>query len=508
MRRYQFFFLILILISCENNDVSYIQKTDKLNVLFIISDDLNCDLGTYGNNEVSSPNLDALSKKGVQFNNAHCQYPHCGPSRSSIMTGMYSDQTKILDNNIYLRSAIPDVVTLAQRFKQQGYQSIRIGKIFHLDNPGNIGTSGIDDVYSWTHTINPYGRDKVDEHLINSLAHRRYGGTLSWLAAEGKDNEQTDGIAATEAIEQLEKFANSGDNFFLALGFMKPHLPFVAPAKYFETYCTDSLVIPDIPDEYLSTLPLPSRKSISSRKLQINLKDSLAKEIKQGYYATVSFMDEQVGRVLKKLKETGLDRNTIVVFTSDHGFHLGEHGHWQKQTLFENSTKVPLIFYIPDNISNDFTTNTPVELIDIYPTLLDLVGIEIPKNVTGRSLKEVLFKRESSVRASALTKWRNGYSIKTERYRITSWGESGSLGFELYDHRYDAQELNNLANDSSYSSVFDSLKVVLNNRIIESKQKPQNLGRQIEGIQPIHVPKVITYRDIHNLNGDITFYNE
>ena len=234
----------------------------------------------------------------------------------------------------------------------------------------------------------------------------------------------------------------------------------------------------------------------------------VAKEIKKGYYATVSFMDEQVGRVLKKLKETGLDRNTIVVFTSDHGFHLGEHGHWQKQTLFGNSTKVPLIFYIPDNISNDFTTNTPVELIDIYPTLLDLVGIEIPKNVVGISLKEVLFKQEPSVRASALTKWKNGYSIKTERYRITSWGDNGSLGFELYDHRYDTQELNNLANDSSYSSVFDSLKISLNNRILESKQKPKNLGRQIEGVKPIHIPKVVTYRDIHNLNGNVTFYDE
>lgn len=508
MKKYHLFFMLLILLSCESNDISHIQNHHKLNVLFIISDDLNCDLGAYGNKDVKSPNIDALAKKSVQFNNAHCQYPHCGPSRASIMTGMYSDQTKIIENNIYLRSAIPDVVTLAQRFKQQGYQSIRIGKIFHLDNPGTIGTSGIDDIYSWTHTINPYGRDKVDEHLINSLAHRRYGGTLSWLAAEGNDNEQTDGIAAIEAVEQLEKFANSGDNFFLALGFMKPHLPFVAPVKYFDTYNTDSILIPKTSNEYLSTLPVPASKSISSRKLQINLDDSLAKEIKKGYYATVSFMDEQVGRVLKKLEETGLERNTIVVFTSDHGFHLGEHGHWQKQTLFENSTKVPLIFYVPDNISYDFTTNTPVELIDIYPTLLDLAGIEIPKNVVGRSLKEVLCKRDSSVRESALTKWRNGYSIKTDRYRITSWGDDGSLGFELYDHRYDTQELTNLANDSLYSSVFDSLKVALNSRIFESKQKPRNLGRQIEGVKPINTPKFVTYRDIHNLNGDVTFYDE
>ena len=190
------------------------------------------------------------------------------------------------------------------------------------------------------------------------------------------DIKHTDGIAATEAIEQLDRFATSGDNFFLALGLMKPHLPFVAPSKYFEYYNSDSISIPFLPDDYLDHLPEPAAKSVSSRKIQLNLKDSLAKKIKTAYYASVSFMDAQVGKVLKKLEDTGLDKNTIVVFTSDHGFHLGEHGHWQKQTLFDNSTRVPLIFYVPNNVSMGFKTNTPVELIDIYPTLLDLVGMK------------------------------------------------------------------------------------------------------------------------------------
>ena len=181
MIRLIYLIIAITFLSCQANNTSRNILPTKLNVLFIISDDLNCDLGVYENDVVKSPNINMLANKGVQFNNAHCQYPHCGPSRSSLMTGMYSDQTKINQNNIYLRSTVPDVVTLAQRFKQQGYQTVRIGKIFHLDNPGTIGTSGIDDIFSWTRTINPYGIDKLNEYLIESLVPRRYGGTLSWL---------------------------------------------------------------------------------------------------------------------------------------------------------------------------------------------------------------------------------------------------------------------------------------------------------------------------------------
>ena len=161
-----------------------------------------------------SPNIDKLAKEGALFENAHVQYPLCGPSRASLMTGMYPDQTLITKNNVLIRNTIPDVVTMGQRFRQQGYRSVRIGKIYHYDNPSAIGTSGADDIYTWDQTINPYGRDKVEEYKINTLAPRQYGGTLSWLSAEGNDNEQTDGIAATEAIEQLEYFSKNGKIFF------------------------------------------------------------------------------------------------------------------------------------------------------------------------------------------------------------------------------------------------------------------------------------------------------
>ena len=229
--KFLFFLVLFFLFSCSEVEKNTNSK-EKLNVLLIIADDLNCDLGAYGNLVVKTPNIDRFAEKGILFENAHNQYPLCGPSRASFMTGMYTNQTKITRNNMNLRNSIPDVITLGQRFRQSGYQSVRIGKMFHYDNPSAIGTSGNDDIYSWDQTVNPYGRDKIEEYKIKTLSARKYGGTLSWLAAEGEDNEQTDGIAASEAIKKLDYFASSETPFFLAVGFFRPHTPFVAPKEY------------------------------------------------------------------------------------------------------------------------------------------------------------------------------------------------------------------------------------------------------------------------------------
>ena len=476
-------FFVLVL-GCKKSNT--IDKNQKLNVLFIIADDLNCDLGSYGHPQVISPNIDKLAKNGTLFGNVHNQYPLCGPSRASFMTGMYTDQTKMTNNNVLLRTTVPDVITMGQRFRQQGYRSVRIGKIYHFDNPSSIGTSSADDIYTWDQTINPYGRDKIEEYKINTLTTRQYGGTLSWLAADGTDEEQTDGIGATEAIEQLESFSKTGQNFFLAVGMYRPHTPFVAPKKYFDMYDRNSIEIPynGSNDEYLKTIPKTAANSIRLKKNQIklNLKSNkkLAQEIKEAYFATTTFVDAQIGRILKKLKQTGLDKNTIVVFTSDHGYHLGEHGHWQKQTLFDNSTRVPLIFSGPGIESNIRIENSPVELIDIYPTLMDLTGIESPDHVVGKSLKPVFENNNFKIRNSALTKWKNGYSIKTENFRLTKWGENGELGYELYDHSKDKEELKNLVNDTNYSLLLDSLKIEIDIRIADAKLKPKGIGRQFE----------------------------
>ena len=232
-------------------------------------------------------------------------------------------------------------------------------------------------------------------------------------------------------------------------------------------------------DEYLSTIPIPAAISVRWKKDQILLNDKsnhkLAQEIKEAYYATTTFVDAQIGRILKKLKETGLDKNTIVVFTSDHGYHLGEHGHWQKQTLFDDSTRVPLIFSGP-GVSKGVRSNSPVELIDIYPTLMDLTKIETPSNVVGKSLTPIFQDSTHKVRRSALTRWRasqhgnlnfsesgiQGYSVKTERCRLTKWGEKGEHGYEFYDHSIDENEMNNLINNSNYINIIDSLKKSFN----------------------------------------------
>ena len=484
------------------NDVSF---SEKLNVLFIIADDLNCDIGVYGNKIVKTPNIDQLAQNGTLFQNAHCQYPLCGPSRASFMTGMYTNQTKMTKNNVFLRSTVPDVTTIGQRFREQGYQSVRIGKIFHYDNPSTIGTSGIDDIFSWDQTINPYGRDKIEEYKINTLSPRRYGGTLSWMASDGEDEEQTDGIGASEAIKKLEKFSKTGDNFFLAVGFFRPHTPFVAPKKYFDLYNKEEIIIPESSPEYLKTIPLPAAKSIRAKKNQLNLDEDLAKEIKQAYYATISFVDAQLGRIIDKLKQTGLDKNTIIVFISDHGYHMGEHGHWQKQTLFENSTNVPLIINVPGADYKSIKTMSPVELIDIFPTLMDLTNIISPSHLVGKSLKPIIENKSSSVRDNALTRWRNGYSLKTERFRLTKWNMQSGFQYELYDHKFDTDELNNLALNPSYKVICDSLVKIIDGRIINANTKPDGLGRQISNVKPITKPLNLTYGDLYDENGKRIF---
>ena len=509
----QLFFALLCCYSCSDvekkeklNNNSTSQVSEKLNVLLIIADDLNCDIGAYGNLVVKTPNIDRLAERGVLFKNTHNQYPLCGPSRASFMTGMYTNQTKITRNNMNLRNSVPDVITLGQRFRQQGYQSIRIGKMFHYDNPSAIGTAGNDDIYSWDQTVNPYGRDKIEEYKINTLKARRYGGTLSWLSADGKDDEQTDGIAASEAIKKLDDFANRDTPFFLAVGFFRPHTPFVAPKKYFDLYDQEKIEIPEISVDYLATLPEPAVKSIRAKKNQIDLEKELAQEIKEAYYATISFVDAQLGRILDQLEANGLDENTVVVFTSDHGYHMGEHGHWQKQTLFENSTRVPLIISAPNLDKKGEISDSPVELIDLYPTLMDLTNINTPEHVVGKSLKPIIKNVNASVRESALTRWRNGYSIKTKRYRLTKWGINGELGYELYDHKNDEKELINLSSNQDYNEVLDSLKLLIEQRIAEASIKPRNLGRQFENAKPMFKAKNITFGDIHEVNGEIMYF--
>ena len=218
-------------------------------------------------------------------------------------------------------------------------------------------------------------------------------------------------------------------------------------------------------------------------------------------YTTISFVDIQVGKILDHLESNGLDKNTIIVFTSDHGYHLGEHGHWQKQTLFENATRIPLIISAPNLENIGVRSKSPVELIDLYPTLMDLTNINTPMHVVGKRLEPLMKNVNNSVRGSALTRWRKGYSIKTKRYRLTKWGSNGELGYELYDHKNDKNELINLARNQDYNQVMDSLKLVIDQRITEALIKPEGLGRQFKNVKPMYKAKYITFGE-GDLDGD------
>lgn len=445
------------------------------NVLFLVCDDLNCDIGVYGHPQVKTPNIDKLAARGTRFDRAYCQYALCGPSRASFLTGLYPDQTLIHKNGIYIREHVPNVRTLPQAFRDAGRFATRIGKLYHYNVPKHIGTSGHDDPYSWNYTINPLGRDVFDEPDIFSLVPGSFGGTLSWLAAEGTDEEQTDGMIADAAVAELARYAEEDRSFFLAVGFFRPHTPYVAPKKYFEQYPLESIVVPEVPGGYEETIPPPALKSIRRKKDQIDLPDRLAREAIQAYYASITFVDAQIGKVLDGLEEAGLSDDTVVVFTSDHGYHMGEHGHWQKTTLFENATRVPLLIASPNQTAKGGVSTTPVEMVDIYPTLIEVCGLEARSHLAGISLASVLEDAAATPRTNgALSQYESGYSLRTDRYRYTEWGEEGKEGAEFYDHENDPEELRNLLHGENPDivGVVSQLKEQLRARVAGANAEP------------------------------------
>lgn len=463
-------------VGAEKESSANKQAGKRPNVLFIICDDLNCDLGCYGHPQVKSPNIDRLAKQGMRFERAYCQYPLCGPSRASFMTGLYPDQTHIRRNAIRLRECLPDVQSMSQLYRRNGYTATRIGKIYHYNVPSDIGNDGHDDPESWDVKFNPRGRDKTDESKVFSLIPGRYGGTLSWLAADGVAAEQTDAIGAAEAIKRLKSHADSGTPFFMAVGFYRPHTPYVAPKSYFELYPPKSIHVPTVPSGYLETLPEPARLSLTRKKDQVNLADNLARQAIGAYYASITFVDEQVGQVVDAVRQLGLADDTIILFTSDHGYHMGEHGYYQKTTLFENAARVPLIVSVPGMQTAGEATSCPAEMIDFYPTLAELTGLTPPDYLSGVSLVPALKDGQARPRESALTQFANGYSIRTDRYRYTEWGPDGKLGTELYDHQSDAAEMKNLVVGSQTTTAdVAALSTLLRARVAAARTAPKGL---------------------------------
>jgi iduronate 2-sulfatase len=441
----------------------YAAPAAKLNVLFISVDDMNNDLGCYGNTTVKSPNLDKLAARGVKFDRAYCQFPLCSPSRSSIMTGLRPDQTRVFDLQYHFRAGLTDVVTMPQMFLRHGYYAARVGKIYHYGNPGEIGTSGLDDAPSWKEVFNPAGVDKtkLEPEFTNFTPQRGLGSAMGTLSdAKHRDEEHTDGMVATQAIELLEKHRN--EPFFLAVGFYKPHTPYIAPKKYFDLYPLEKIEVPKMSDDYPKSVPTPALYSTRPWP-NFGVTHQQARESKRAYYATISFVDAQIGRVIDAVEQLGLREKTVIVFWSDHGYSLGTHGLWMKQSCFEDSARVPLIIAGP-GISAGRPSPRLVELIDVYPTLADLAGLTPPANLPGASLKPLLANPDAEWKRPAFTQVERGgfpgRSVRTPRWRYTEWDE-GKQGVELYDHQNDPSEMKNLAADPKHAPTIAELKALV-----------------------------------------------
>jgi arylsulfatase A-like enzyme len=452
------------------------------NVLFLISDDLNNYLGCYDDPRAKTPNIDKLAARGVRFDKAYCTFPLCGPSRNSMLTGLYPNSTGIQSNGTLFRQTIPAQPSLSQVFRQQGYFAARIGKLYHYNVPTSIGTNGHDDPASWELELNPAGVDRLEEQpQITTLTPGQWGGTLSWYASPKSDEHHTDAMMAKDAEWVLERCARPGERpFFLAVGFFRPHTPYVSPkTPYFDMYPEAEMpVVTGVAEDQAD---VPAAALGSYKKEQDKLTDPMRREVLQAYYASISFMDAQVGRVIAALDRTGLAQNTIIVFTSDHGYHMGEHGLWQKQSLFEGSSRVPMLIVAPGVSKEGSVVSAPVSHLDLFPTLTELAGVKGPGNLQGQSLVPMIKDTSATGRGWALTqvvrgggikrfgaakatgdggKRFFGYSLRTARYRYTEWDE-GTQGSELYDHDADPKELTNLAKDPAQAAIIADLAAQL-----------------------------------------------
>lgn len=465
-----------------------------MNVLFLISDDLRPELGCYGVKEIQSPNVDRLAGRGLLFQRAYCQQAVCSPSRTSVMTGMRPDSTKVHNLTTHFREALPSVVTLPQLFKQNGYVSRGYGKIYHGEK--------LDDAHSWTAGVQPSHSGSARQHVMRQSTAARFVSVSEVVGKKQKQekveqeleeipltktdrglpfkvtddpvNSGSDGRTADQAISALQEFKKDGEPFFLAVGFRKPHLPFSIPAHYWDLYDQDKIPMADnrflptgAPD--FSMVPQNEMWNYSGVPDTADLPDGFARKLKHGYYAAVSYMDAQLGRVLDELDRLELADNTIVVLWGDQGWKLGEHNRWCKHSNVEDDTRAPLIISVPGMGSSGQSTSAIVEFLDIYPTVAELAGLSAPDTAQGKSLVPLVKDPGQPWDHVAISQYPRkvereklmGYSMRTDRYRLTKWVARDDLAkvvaVELYDHQTDPQENTNVADDPEKSEVLQKL---------------------------------------------------
>ncbi|MBI4902695.1 MAG: sulfatase [Acidobacteria bacterium] len=426
------------------------QSARRPNVLFIAVDDLRPELGCYGREYIRSPNIDRLAKRGMVFRRAYCQQAVCSPSRTSLLTGARPDSTKVYDLVTHFRDALPEVVTLPQHFKQNGYFVQSMGKIFH---------PGYDDPRSWStpwQTPNPpmYARSYTEKQDEKTKIRR--GPPVE--AGEVADDFYKDGQVANLAVKTLAELSKKTEPFFLAVGFAKPHLPFVSPNKYWDMYDPARIQLAPNPyrpkgaPEYALTTSGELRNYVGMPATG-PIPVETARRLKHGYYAAVSYMDAQVGKVLDQLDRLGLEKNTVIVLWGDHGWKLGEHGEWAKHSNVENDANAPLLLSAPGMKAAGKSTSRLVEFVDIYPTLADLAGLPVPAHVEGTSFRPLLDDPNRPWKPAAFSQYPRqklmGYSMRTERYRFTVWVDRKDHAkvdaIELYDHETDPMENTNVA---------------------------------------------------------------
>ncbi|WP_142715402.1 sulfatase [Fodinibius sediminis] len=451
------------------------QELENPNVLFIISDDLTATaVSSYGNKLGTTPHIDRLATEGVRFTRAYSQYPVCGPSRASLMFGYYPSATTTYGYVSGRENVGDQRQSWSQLFKNNGYYAARVSKIYHMGVPGDIesGSNGADDAASWNERFNspgPEWKAEGEAELVQNNPYgnkpRQGGNVMTIVKAEGGDQVHSDGKTAEKASELIRKHRD--EPFFLAVGLVRPHVPFVAPREYFRPYPYEQMVLPPRVQNDWDDIPSRGINYVTSVNAQMS--EEQEKKAVAGYYASVSYMDAQVGKVLRTLEEEGLEDNTIVIFTSDHGFHLGEHRFWMKVSLHEESVKVPLIIKVPG--MEPAVTHSLAELVDLYPTVAELAGLDYSDQLQGKSLVKTLQDPGHTVRDAAFSmhRWRGGFSymLRSDKWAYIQYDEDAGSGMELFDMENDPGQYNNLAHNPHYQEVVADFQDQLKRKLEE-----------------------------------------